>query len=66
MTRHILPWLRTCASAATVLIADPGRSYAPHEGTAAIARFEVPTSLDLEDSTSRTVTLFRLLPAAAD
>jgi predicted nicotinamide N-methyase len=64
MTRHILPWLRACASAATVLIADPGRSYAPHEGTAAIARTEVPTSLDLEDSTSRTVTLFRLLPAA--
>lgn len=61
MTRHILPWLRACASAATVIIADPGRAYAPHEGTSAIARFEVPTSLDLEDFTSRTVTLFRLV-----
>jgi predicted nicotinamide N-methyase len=61
MTRHILPWLRACASTATVIIADPGRAYAPHEGTAAIARFEVPTSLDLEDSASRTVTLFELV-----
>jgi predicted nicotinamide N-methyase len=61
MTRHILPWLRACASAATVIIADPGRAYAPREGTAAIARFEVPTSLDLEDSACRTVTLFQLV-----
>ena len=61
MTRHILPWLRSCATAASVIIADPGRSYAPREGTAAIARFEVPTSLDLEDSTARTVTLLQLV-----
>jgi len=65
MTRHILPWLRACASTATVIIADPGRAYAPREGATALARFEVPTSLDLEDSTSRLVTLFQLLPAAA-
>jgi len=64
MTRHILPWLRECARSATVIVADPGRSYAPQEGTAAVARFEVPTSLDLEDSTSRTVTLFKLMPQA--
>jgi predicted nicotinamide N-methyase len=61
MTRHILPWLRSCATAATVIIGDPGRSYAPREGTAAIARIEVPTSLELEDSTARTVTLFELV-----
>ncbi len=63
MTRHILPWLRACASAATVIIADPGRAYVPQEGSRAITRFEVPTSLDLEDSTSRTVTLLQLTPA---
>jgi predicted nicotinamide N-methyase len=61
MTRHILPWLRSCAGSATVIIADPGRTYVPHQGTSAIARFEVPTSLDLEDSASRTVTLFKLV-----
>jgi predicted nicotinamide N-methyase len=66
MTRHILPWLRACAGSATVIIADPGRAYVPHEGTAALARFEVPTSLDLEDSASRTVTLFQLLPGAPE
>jgi predicted nicotinamide N-methyase len=64
MTRHILPWLRECAATATVIIADPGRAYVPREGTSAIARFEVPTSLDLEDSTSRLVTLSRLMPTA--
>ena len=29
MTRHILPWLRRCAGSATVIIADPGRTYVP-------------------------------------
>lgn len=61
MARHILPWLRICASSATVIIADPGRAYVPLEGTFTIARFEVPTSLDLEDSSSRMVTLFKLV-----
>ncbi len=60
MTRHILPWLRSCAGAATVIIADPGRSYAPREGICTIARFDVSTSLDLEASASRTVRLLRL------
>ncbi len=61
MTRHILPWLRDCAHTATVIIADPARAYVPREGLQAIARHIVPTSLELEDSTSRIVTLFRLL-----
>ncbi|GLR65543.1 nicotinamide N-methylase [Acidocella aquatica] len=60
MTRHILPWLRRCAAAAVVVIADPGRKYAPDEGEL-LARYEVPTSLALEDSCSRQVKLFRLL-----
>jgi predicted nicotinamide N-methyase len=65
MTRHILPWLRQCADAATVIIADPGRAYAPPDGCTTIAGIDVPTSLDLEDATSRRVTLLRLLPAAS-
>jgi predicted nicotinamide N-methyase len=66
MTAHILPWLRACAASATVLIADPGRSYAPREGFLELARFTVPTSRELEDSDSREVTLMRLLPPADD
>jgi predicted nicotinamide N-methyase len=60
MTRHILPWLRQCARSAVVIIADPGRAYMPKDGYSALERMDVPTSLDLEDSTSRRVTLFQL------
>ncbi len=62
MTRHILPWLRECAKQALVIIADPGRAYTPVDGYQAIERFEVPTSLELENSASRCVTLLRLHP----
>lgn len=63
MTRHILPWLRNCARRALVIIADPGRKYMPVAGCEPIARYDVPTSLALEDRLSRQVTLSRLLPA---
>lgn len=63
MTRHILPWLRgLAASGAEVWLADPGRAYVPSEGLAAIARFTVPTTRELEDRETRAVTLHRLLP----
>lgn len=62
MTRHILPWLRAMATDAEVWIADPGRAYVPREGMAEIARYVVPTTMELEDHTSRPVTLWRLLP----
>jgi predicted nicotinamide N-methyase len=62
MTGHILPWLRGLAAAgAEVWLADPGRAYLPHTGLAAMARFRVPTTRELEDRESREVTLFRLL-----
>jgi len=63
MTRRILPWLRSLAETATVWIADPGRAYLPLHGLAAFARFDVPTTLELEDRTEREVMLYRLLPA---
>jgi predicted nicotinamide N-methyase len=63
MTAHILPWLRHCARQALVIIADPGRKYAPVEGIEIVARYMVPTSLELEDKASREVTLLRLLAA---
>ena len=60
-TRHILPWLRSCAAAATVLVADPGRAYVPRHRRLEVGRISVPTSLDLEAEQSRVVTLFTLL-----
>jgi predicted nicotinamide N-methyase len=62
MTRHILPWLRACAAKIPVVVADPGRRYAPDQGVELIGEIEVPTSLDLEDSAARRVRLLRLQP----
>ncbi|MFC0385429.1 class I SAM-dependent methyltransferase [Muricoccus vinaceus] len=63
MTRHILPWLRRLAAeGARVVLADPGRAYAPREGLELLARFTVPVSRELEDSDHRAVTLHRVLP----
>lgn len=60
MTGHILPWLRGCAASALVIIADPRRAYVPREGLAEMARVDVPTLLELEDTLSREVVLWRL------
>ncbi len=60
MTRHIMPWLRAMAGVAECWVADPGRNYLPERGLAPFARYDVPTSLELEDRTLRTVSLYRL------
>ena len=62
MTRHIMPWLREQARTAEVWIADPGRAYMPTDGMERLATYDVPTTLELEDRTSRTTTIFRLRP----
>ncbi|RKK01559.1 methyltransferase [Pseudoroseomonas wenyumeiae] len=62
MTGHIFPWLRRMAQeGAEVLLADPGRAYLPKEGLAAVARFSVPTTRELEDRDARDVTIYRVL-----
>ncbi len=63
MSRHILPWLRRCAETTEVHVADPGRAYLPEGGLRRLARYDVATSLELEDRTLRPTTLYRLLPA---
>ncbi len=62
MTARILPWLRRMAETTEVWLADPGRAYLPTSGLAAFAAYAVPTTLELEDRTERTVTLYRLAP----
>ncbi len=62
MTQHIMPWLRTLARTAEVWIADPGRAYMPTDGMTRLATYDVPTTLELEDRTTRTTTIYRLLP----
>jgi predicted nicotinamide N-methyase len=61
MTGHILPWLRVMVAAgAEVWIADPGRAYLPREGMEVIAAMTVPTTLELENTLTRPVTIYRL------
>ncbi len=60
MTGHILPWLRDMARNSEVWIADPGRAYLPHDGMHEIARFQVPTTLELEDRPTRETVIYRL------
>jgi predicted nicotinamide N-methyase len=62
MTNHILPWLRLMTAGSEVWIADPGRAYLP-PGLQAFAQYDVPTSLELEDTVMRRTTLHRLAAA---
>ena len=56
-----LDWARAAAaSGIRVLLADPGRAYRPTDGLAELARYVVPTSLDLEDRTERETVVWRL------
>ncbi len=62
MSAVMMRWLWLCAAkGARVLLADPGRAYVPHDGLKECARYVVPTSRDLEDSDSRTVTVWELV-----
>lgn len=62
MAEAILPWLRGLArQGIAVLMADPGRAYLPASGLEEIARYDVPTSLELEDRTLRATRVLRLL-----
>ncbi len=44
---------RLAASGKRVLMGDPGRNYLPAAGLSEVARYQIPTSLDLEDRISR-------------
>jgi predicted nicotinamide N-methyase len=60
MTGHIFPWLRGMADRAEILLADPGRAYLPAAGLAAVARYDVSTTMELEDRLAREVTIYRV------
>ena len=63
LAERALPWARAAAAAGvTVLLADPGRAYRPSDGLAELTRYTVPTSLDLEDRTTRETVVWRLTP----
>jgi predicted nicotinamide N-methyase len=63
MAERTLAWLRSLAAAGTeVLLGDPGRTYRPTDGLTELARYQVPTSLELETRTLCDTAVWRLLP----
>ena len=54
MAERVSRWLKDMAQQGVrVLMGDPGRNYLPSSGLSEIARYQVRTSLDLEDRTMR-------------
>jgi predicted nicotinamide N-methyase len=62
MAGRTLGWFQILAAGGTqVLMADPGRSYRPKNGLQELARYQVPTSLELETRTLCETVVWRLL-----
>lgn len=54
LAERLTAWLRDIAATGTVvLLGDPGRAYLPKDGLTSLARYTVPTPLDLEDRETR-------------
>jgi len=65
LAERLTRWLRMLtARGVSVLLGDPGRAYLPSEGLEALARYQVPTTLELEDRTSREGVVWRLTETA--
>ncbi|HEX6442784.1 MAG TPA: 50S ribosomal protein L11 methyltransferase [Stellaceae bacterium] len=63
MADHTTGWLRRRAGEGSlVLLGDPGRSYLPRSGLVERARYEVPTSRELEDQEMRETVVWEMLP----
>lgn len=61
LAERLTDWLRRLAAQdVTVLLGDPGRAYLPSGDLEALARYDVPTPLELEDRTSREGVVWRL------
>lgn len=61
MAARVMAWLREQAKCSIVLMADPGRRYRPARPGLKKAEYNVPTSLELEDSEARIVTIYEIL-----
>jgi predicted nicotinamide N-methyase len=67
LAERLTQWLRgLLAAGALVLLGDPGRTYLPKSGLRPLARYTVPTPLDLEDRETREGVVWQLTEVAAD
>ena len=63
MSSRALALLRRIAGRGRVaLLGDPGRAYLPRSGLLELARYDVPTSRELEDREAREGVVWRVLP----
>ena len=63
MAERVIAWFRILAGrGVAILMGDPGRAYLPQSGLVELARYQVPTSLELEDRTMRETIVWRLMP----
>ncbi len=63
MSVRALAWLRGHANAGRlVILGDPGRNYFSAQGLEELARYEIPTSLQLENRGMRETVVWRVLP----
>jgi len=63
MAGRFAAWLRSRAAAgALVLLGDPGRAYRPDDGLEELARYNVPTSREIEDSEVKETVIWRVTP----
>lgn len=66
MSARVLPWLATLARAGkTVLVGEPGRTYAPTAGVEEIARYDVETVADVEGLARKIGRVLRVVTPAA-
>ena len=61
-SRAIALLRRIAARGRLALLGDPGRAYLPREGLVELARYEVPTSRELEDREAREGVVWEVLP----
>ena len=63
MAEKVITWFRALAGrGVAILMGDPGRAYLPQSGLLELARYQVPTSLELEDRTQRETIVWRMMP----
>ena len=66
LAERVFAWLGGQAAAGRlVLLGDPGRAYLPSTGLEEIARYDIPTSLQLENHGMKETVVWRVLPGAA-
>jgi predicted nicotinamide N-methyase len=63
LAEAVFAWLQVHArQGALVLLGDPGRSYRPTQGIEEVARYDIPTSLQLENHGMKETIVWRVLP----